>query len=129
MAVKLDMASPVPLYMQIKNQIIIAIASGAYEPGARLPSVRAFAEELEVNMHTVNKAYLLLRDEGYITLDRRRGGVVAEVPKEPSEKFIRHLSDELLPAAAGAKCMGMTRKEFRKLCAQAYETLEKSNRK
>lgn len=124
MAVKLDMASPVPLYMQIKNQIIIAIASGDYEPGARLPSVRAFAEELEVNMHTVNKAYLLLRDEGYITLDRRRGGVISEVPKEPSEQFIRQLSDELLPAAAGAKCMGMGRKEFRKLCTQIYESLE-----
>lgn len=124
MAVKLDMASPVPLYMQIKNQIIIAISSGDYEPGARLPSVRAFAEELEVNMHTVNKAYLLLRDEGYITLDRRRGGVVSETPKEPSEQFIRQLSDELLPAAAGAKCMGMGRKEFRKLCTQIYESLE-----
>lgn len=124
MAVKLDMASPVPLYMQIKNQSIIAIASGDYEPGARLPSVRAFAEELEVNMHTVNKAYLLLRDEGYITLDRRRGGVVSETPKEPSEQFIRQLSDELLPAAAGAKCMGMGRKEFRKLCTQIYESLE-----
>lgn len=127
MAVKLDMASPVPLYMQIKNQIIIAIASGDYEPGARLPSVRAFAEELEVNMHTVNKAYLLLRDEGYITLDRRRGGVVSQVPKEPSEQFIRQLSDELLPAAAGAKCMGMGRKEFRKLCTQIYESLEEES--
>lgn len=127
MAVKLDMASPVPLYMQIKNQIIIAIASGDYEPGARLPSVRAFAEELEVNMHTVNKAYLLLRDEGYITLDRRRGGVISETLKEPSEQFIRQLSDELLPAAAGAKCMGMGRKEFRKLCTQIYESLEEES--
>lgn len=127
MAVKLDMASPVPLYMQIKNQIIIAIASGDYEPGARLPSVRAFAEELEVNMHTVNKAYLLLRDEGYITLDRRRGGVISETPKEPSEQFIRQLSDELFPAAAGAKCMGMGRKEFRKLCTQIYESLEEES--
>lgn len=126
MAVKLDMASPVPLYMQIKNQIIIAIASGDYKPGARLPSVRAFAEELEVNMHTVNKAYLLLRDEGYITLDRRRGGVISESPKEASEKFIRQLSDELLPAAAGAKCMGMGRKEFRKLCTQIYESFDEN---
>lgn len=126
MAVKLDMASPVPLYMQIKNQIIIAIASGDYEPGVRLPSVRAFAEELEVNMHTVNKAYLLLRDEGYITLDRRRGGVISETPKDPSEQFIRQLSDELLPAAAGAKCMGMGRKEFRKLCTQIYESFDEN---
>lgn len=123
MAIQLDMASPVPLYMQIKNQIIIAIASGDYEPGTRLPSVRAFAEELEVNMHTVNKAYLLLRDEGYITLDRRRGGVVSSPPKEPGEDFINNLLQELLPAAAGAKCMGMGRKEFRKLCTQVYESL------
>lgn len=129
MAVKLDMASPVPLYMQIKNQIIIAIASGDYEPGARLPSVRAFAEDLEVNMHTVNKAYLLLRDEGYITLDRRRGGVVSEVPKEPVDGFIRQLSEELLPAAAGAKCMGMSRKEFRKLCTQIFESFDEGSEK
>ncbi len=125
MAIKLDMASPVPLYIQIKNQIIVAIASGDYKPGAKLPSVRAFAEELEVNMHTVNKAYLLLRDEGYITLDRRRGGVVSFPPKEPDESFINNLLQDLLPCAAGAKCMGMGRKEFRKLCTQVYESLDK----
>lgn len=123
MAIKLEMSSPVPLYMQIKNQIIIAVASGDYRPGERLPSVRAFAEELEVNMHTVNKAYLLLRDEGYITLDRRRGAVIAQTPKEPSRDFISRLSAELLPAAAGAKCMGFGRKEFRKLCAQVYDSI------
>lgn len=125
MAIKLDMTSPVPLYIQIKNQIIVAIASGDYEPGARLPSVRAFAEELEVNMHTVNKAYLLLRDEGYITLDRRRGGVVSLPAKEPDESFVNNLLQELLPVAAGAKCKGIGRKEFRKLCTQVYESLDK----
>lgn len=123
MAIKLDMTSDVPLYLQIKNQIIIAMASGEYETGARLPSVRAFAQELEVNMHTVNKAYLLLRDEGYITLDRRRGAVTAPKPEAPPESFSKTLAEELLPAAAGAKCMGMSRKEFRKLCTQVYESL------
>lgn len=123
MAIKLDMSSPTPLYTQIKNQIVIAIASGDYVRGARLPSVRSFAEELEVNMHTVNKAYLLLRDEGYITLDRRRGAVVAPAASEPSENFLAALREEMLPAAAQAKCMGMGRKEFRKLCTQVYESL------
>ena len=123
MAIKLDTASPVPLYMQIKNQIVTAIASGDYEAGARLPSVRALAEELEVNMHTVNKAYLMLRDEEYITLDRRKGGVVSPAPEKTDEAFVKKLTAELLPAAAGAKCKGMGRKEFRKLCTQVYESL------
>lgn len=123
MVFKLDTLSPVPIYVQIKNQVIVAIASGEFAPGDRLPSVRALSEELEVNMHTVNKAYLILREEGYITLDRRRGALVSPPAEIVSPEFTAKLTAEILPLAAGARCKGLGRKEFRKLCTQVYESL------
>lgn len=73
-------------------------------------------------MHTVNKAYLILREEGYITLDRRRGALVSPAGAVSAD-FTARLSAELLPLAAGARCKGLGRKEFRKICTQVYESL------
>ena len=77
MLLKLDMASKVPIYMQIRNQIVLGIASGELAPGEKLPTIRALAEQSGVNMMTVNKAYGLLKQEGYLQADRRSGTVVA----------------------------------------------------
>lgn len=112
----------IPIYLDLKNQIIVAIAMGEYGAGATLPSVRALAQELEINMHTVNKTYRILREEGYITLDRRKGAVVLPAaPREGDEQALREL---LLPLAARARCRGMGKKEFRRLCTQVYEGLK-----
>ena len=77
MLLQLDFSSDLPIYLQIRNQIVLGIASGALVPGERLPTIRTLADEAGVNMMTVSKAYQLLKQEGYIHTDRRSGAVVS----------------------------------------------------
>ena len=77
MYIEIDFNSDEALYMQLRNQIILGIATHQYVEGDSLPSVRQLAEEIGINMHTVNKAYGVLKQEGLIRLDRRRGAVIS----------------------------------------------------
>ena len=77
MILRINLASEEPLYLQIRQQVVEAIAVGELAPGDRLPAVRQLAGELGINMHTVNKAYAVLRDEGFISMRSRSGAVVA----------------------------------------------------
>ena len=77
MFIEMDFNSDEALYMQLRNQIIMGIARDMLKDGESLPSVRQMASHLGVNMHTVNKAYALLRQDGYVKLDRRNGAVVS----------------------------------------------------
>ena len=122
MLLKLDMSSRVPIYMQIRNQIVLGIASGELAPGEKLPTIRALAEQSGVNMMTVSKAYALLREEGYIRADRRGGTTVCAPPGEGPvpEKTLRALRlvlSELRLAgldetAALALCRSLLREEI-----------------
>ena len=73
MIIAINEYSDVPIYMQIRNQIVLGISDGRLTPGEQLPTVRGLAEEMGVNSMTVNKAYQLLKQEGYIYTDRRNG--------------------------------------------------------
>ena len=77
MILEIDFNSNEAIYIQLRNQIVMGIARAEFADGESLPSVRQLAQILGVNMHTVNKAYTILKQEGYITLDRRRGAVIA----------------------------------------------------
>ena len=77
MIIKIDFNSDEALYIQLRNQIIMGIATSQLTVGDSLPSVRQLADNIGINMHTVNKDYSVLRQEGYIKLDRRKGAVVA----------------------------------------------------
>ncbi|CAM3448698.1 GntR family transcriptional regulator [Stackebrandtia soli] len=72
----LDLDSDVPIYQQIRDQVIEAIARGDLTEGAQLPSTRQLGTDLAVNFHTVAKAYDLLRQEGVIRVNRKSGAVV-----------------------------------------------------
>ena len=119
MLLRLDMASKLPIYMQIRNQVVLGIAAGELSPGERLPAIRALAEQCGVNMMTVSKAYSLLWQEGYITTDRRGGTVVAGSPRAGalSEKYAAALKI----IAAEARLAGMDEDEFAALCREAYK--------
>lgn len=95
MILKIDFDSEIPIYMQIKNQIIQGIAKGEIDKGEELPSVRALAEDIGINMHTVNKAYNILKDEGYIKIDRRKGAIVSLNLNTSKEKFNEELKKNL----------------------------------
>ena len=77
MYVKIDFNSDEAIYIQLRNQIIYGIATSQIQEGDNLPSVRELAEYIGINMHTVNKAYTILKQEGYVKLDRRKGAVIA----------------------------------------------------
>lgn len=95
MILKIDFDSEVPIYIQIKNQIIEGIAKGEIDKDEELPSVRALAEDIGINMHTVNKAYNILKDEGYIKIDRRKGAIVSLNLDTSKEKFNDELKKNL----------------------------------
>ena len=77
MIISLDYAGDIPIYQQLRNQIVLGIAGGAFRPGEKLPTIRALATELGINMMTVSRAYQMLKQEGYIASDRRSGAWVA----------------------------------------------------
>lgn len=120
MVISINEASEVPIYQQIRNQIVLGISDGRLKPGEQLPTVRALAGEIGINSMTVNKAYALLKQEGYIYTDRRNG---ANVRKEFSEaKELSEKSKELLQQIISeAKICGMTQEEFLKICENMYK--------
>ncbi|HEY2694282.1 MAG TPA: GntR family transcriptional regulator [Pseudonocardiaceae bacterium] len=71
-----DLASEVPIYQQLRDRIVEAIADGVLTGGSSLPATRALAADFGINFHTVNKAYDLLRQQGLIRLNRKTGAVV-----------------------------------------------------
>ena len=80
MYISIDFNSDEAIYVQICNQIIMQIASNEINEGDNLPSVREMADTIGINMHTVNKAYSVLRQQGYLTLDRRKGAIISLSP-------------------------------------------------
>jgi len=120
MIIKIDMQGPSPICDQLREQIILGIASGRLAPDEPLPSVRSLAADLGINYHTVNKAYSALGDEGYIAMDRRRGAVVARgVPDDAG--FLPRVSQTILLAAAEFVCRNTSEEEFLKLCGECYK--------
>lgn len=88
--ITIDQSSKDPIYLQLRAQIIEGIATGELRAGDGLPSVRRLASDLGINLHTVNKAYAVLRDEGYLLMRGRSGAYVAD----PSESRSRRLDSE-----------------------------------
>jgi GntR family transcriptional regulator len=83
MILNVDLASEVPIYQQLRDRIVEAIAGGALTVGSSLPATRALAADFGINFHTVNKAYDLLRQQGLIRLNRKSGAVVTATVADP----------------------------------------------
>ena len=86
MLIEIDFSSDEAIYQQLCNQIIMGIATLQYTDGQVLPSVRQLADEIGINMHTVNKAYALLRDEGYVVMKGRKGAFIADFAASASSQ-------------------------------------------
>ena len=118
MFIKIDFNSDEALYMQLRNQIIMGIAAAEFLEGDSLPSVRAMADDIGINMHTVNKAYSVLRQEGFIRLDRRRGAVVAV--NEDKREALEQMKDALHVILAAGSAKGITPDEVHALVDEIY---------
>ena len=109
----IDFNSDEALYVQLCNQIIMCIANEKIHEGDSLPSVRQLADNIGINMHTVNKAYSVLRQEGHIKLDRRHGAVIAlDIDRI---KAMNELTDELRVVVAKAMCRNISTDDIHEL--------------
>lgn len=125
MLLQLDFQSPVPIYKQIRDQIVLAIAQGALQPGEKLPAIRILAEDAGVNTMTVSKAYQLLKTEGYLATDRRSGATICRPPGGGGPARLDADQMARLRLLAGeARLAGLTREEFLAVCETLYRETE-----
>ena len=117
MLLRLDFSGDAPIYQQIRDQVVAAIASGELRPGERLPTIRALAEECGINMMTASKAYQLLKAEGYITTGRRDGAVVRLPAGAPDPRTLEGLRLRRCELRLG----GLGREEVLELCGKLYD--------
>lgn len=117
--IDIDFNSNEALYIQLCNQIIRGIALEQIQEGEVLPSVRQLADVIGINMHTVNKAYAVLKQEGFIKLDRRKGAVIClNIDKYQA---IQELRENLNLVLARALCKNITREETHELVDEIFD--------
>jgi GntR family transcriptional regulator len=96
----------IPIYVQLRDQILAAVGRGTLARGAQLPTMRQVAVDLRIDLNTVQRAYAELEREGVLTTTRGRGSFVADVPRAPRNK--RKDAHELaLRVAAQAQAQGI----------------------
>ncbi|HIV67944.1 MAG TPA: GntR family transcriptional regulator [Candidatus Butyricicoccus stercorigallinarum] len=120
MVIDIDFNSDEAIYVQLRNQIVVGIATAQLSVGDSLPSVRQLADLIGINMHTVNKAYSVLKQEGFIKLDRRKGAVVAI----DYDKCIasEQLSRMLRVLLAEAMCRRISREEVHDMVDDVFDS-------
>ena len=119
MYIEIDFNSDEAIYMQLRNQIIMEIATSEIREGDTLPSVRQLAQTVGINMHTVNKAYAVLRQEGFVQLDRRKGAVIAiDIDKL---KAVAEMKEQLRIVLAQGCCKNISKEEVHGLVDEIFE--------
>lgn len=112
MLIRVDPASTAPLFEQVAAAVRRAIADGEVRPRATLPAAKTLAASLEMNVHTVLRAYAVLRDEGLIDLRRRRGAVVlGDTNRARLGELVQELIGEARRAGISADELTTTIKE------------------
>ena len=122
MILKLNFESEIPIYVQLRNQIVMAIAHGDLTQGEKLPTIRNLAEDLGINNMTVNKAYAMLKQEGFISIDRRHGAKVNRI-LTPDFEFKEKLEDDLSLVISEAEIRGIKKDEFIKICENIFDSM------
>ena len=110
-----DPSSPVPIFEQIADSVRTGLSAGTLRPGARLPAAKDLADALDVNIHTVLKAYQVLRGERLLDLRRGRGAVVLDPPARP------HLESLLDDLVSEARRLGLTAEDLTRLIGERHE--------
>ena len=121
MLIEIDFNSSEAIYIQLRNQIVMEIAQDKLHDGDSLPSVRNLANILGVNMHTVNKAYAMLREEGYLKLDRRKGAVIS-VEKNNKASEMDKINNYMQRIVAHAICKELSKEDMKQMIGEMYDT-------
>ena len=122
MILEINTQSEQPIYEQLRDQIVFGIASNQFASGEPLPSVRRLAADLGINLHTVNKAYSILCNEGYIVMDRRKGATISNNISNDNF-FLANLTRKLELAAAESICKKIDEDEFLSICRKCYQSI------
>ena len=119
MIIRIDEYSDIPIYLQIRNQIVMGISDGKLSAGEQLPTVRALAMEMGINTMTVSKAYQLLKTEGYILTDRKNG---ARIRYEIEQRGRINDADknELKRIVSEARLSGVSKKDIHAMVDEFY---------
>ena len=125
MMIKIEFESKVPIYQQLKNQIIKGIASRKLKEGESMPSVRQLAKDIGINLHTVNKTYKILKNEGFLITHRRKKVMVNSRERMIDPDFAKKIKDQLEPIIAKSICKGVERPELQKIVSEVYEQISK----
>ena len=120
MLIEIDFNSQEAIYVQLRNQIVMLIAQDRLHDGDSLPSVRNMATQLGVNMHTVNKAYAMLRQEGYLKLDRRSGAVISVEIMDKKNEMMK-INDYMQMIVAQAICKEISKDEMLRIVDEMYD--------
>ena len=115
MIIRINEYSDIPIYMQIRNQIVMGISSGELSAGEQLPTVRALSMEIGINTMTVSKAYQILKSEGYILTDRKNRMEINQ-----SKSLSNENADELKRIISEAKISGIAKEDFDKLIDEMW---------
>ena len=119
MIIEIDFSSDEAIYIQLCNQIIMGIATGQLKVGETLPSVRQLADTIGINMHTVNKAYSVLKQEGFLTIDRRKGAVIAI--DADKIRALEEMKRQLAVVLARGCCRNVSREEVHALIDEIFD--------
>jgi len=123
MFVTIDFNSEEAIYIQLRDQIILGIATATIREGDNLPSVRELADNIGINMHTVNKAYTILKQEGYVKLDRRKGAIIAiDINKLNA---LEKMKNEMRVVLARAICRNINCMEAHEIVDQVFQEFER----
>ena len=123
MLIKIDFNSEEAIYVQLQNQIIMGIATNILQEGDTLPSVRQMADSIGINMHTVNKAYTILKQDGFIQVGRR--GAVIAVDSDKAHALLE-MKRRLRIVLAKGYCKNISRQEVHALVDEIFEEYGRS---
>ncbi|MEU8412564.1 GntR family transcriptional regulator [Amycolatopsis japonica] len=131
MLLTLDLDSEVPIYQQIRDRIVEAVADGTLAEGSALPSTRQLGADLAINFHTVNKAYDLLRTQGFIRINRKTGAVVRrDATSGPAEDgYVDEWQERLRTLLAEAVALGVGPREVTSRCETVLDSFAVSARR
>lgn len=114
-----DFESDTPLYIQLRNLVVLSISKGELQAGDKLPTVRALSDESGINTMTISKAYQLLKTEGYVQTDRRSGTVVSK--NSIKYKFSEETKKQLVLIFSEMKVNGFSNSEIIEICKNILE--------
>ena len=122
MYIEIDFNSDVAIYMQLRNQIILGIATSDIREGDVLPSVRQLADDIGVNMHTGNKAYSVLKQDGFVSINRRKGAVI--VINDDRIRALEELKGDLRIVLAQASVKNISRNTIHEIIDEICDSYD-----